>query len=153
MEITRIVKESFTVIGREGSTQDGEGFIQRLWKDANEHFSEIADLVKKDERGVPVGFWGAMTDFSRSFRPWDDFCRGLYLAGAECSGGTEAPEGWTKWIVPGFEYLRVQCDGSDTFARMMRYLDENGIALAGAVHDFTCPETGRNYMFFPVRKL
>ena len=59
MEITRIVKESFTVIGREGSTKDGEGFIQRLWKDANEHFSEIADLVKKDERGVPVGFWGA----------------------------------------------------------------------------------------------
>ncbi|MBQ4451335.1 MAG: GyrI-like domain-containing protein [Clostridia bacterium] len=153
MEITRIVKESFTVIGREGSTKDGEGFIQRLWKDANEHFSEIADLVKKDERGVPVGFWGAMTDFSRSFKPWDDFCRGLYLAGAECSGETEAPEGWTKWIVPGFEYLRVQCDGSDTFARMMRYLDENGIALAGAVHDFTCPETGRNYMFFPVRKL
>ena len=153
MEITRIVKESFTVIGREGSTQDGEGFIQRLWKDANEHFSEIADLVKKDERGVPVGFWGAMTDFSRSFKPWEDFCRGLYLAGAECSGGTKAPEGWTKWTVPGFEYLRVQCDGSDTFARMMRYLDENGIALAGAVHDFTCPETGRNYMFFPVRKL
>ena len=100
-----------------------------------------------------MGFWGAMTDFSRSFKPWEDFCRGLYLAGAECSGGTKAPEGWTKWTVPGFEYLRVQCDGSDTFARMMGYLDENGIALAGAVHDFTCPETGRNYMFFPVRKL
>ncbi len=25
--------------------------------------------------------------------------------------------------------------------------------LAGAVHDFTDPKTGKNYMFFPIRKL
>ena len=50
-------------------------------------------------------------------------------------------------------FQQINPHGGDTFARMMWYLDENGIALAGAVHDFTCPETGRNYMFFPVRKL
>ena len=27
-------------------------------------------------------------------------------------------------------------------------MDENNITLVGAVHDFTCPESGKNYMFF-----
>lgn len=31
MKVKRCVKESFVVIGKEGSTLDGEGFIQRLW--------------------------------------------------------------------------------------------------------------------------
>ena len=47
MEISRCVKESFTVIGKEGSTGDWEGFIMRLWEDANSHFGEVADLAKK----------------------------------------------------------------------------------------------------------
>ncbi len=38
MRIEKCVKESFVVIGKEGSTLDGEGFIQRLWADANSHF-------------------------------------------------------------------------------------------------------------------
>lgn len=38
MKIEKIRKESFTVIGKEGSTDDGAGFIQRLWDDANGHF-------------------------------------------------------------------------------------------------------------------
>ena len=41
VEINRCVKESFSVIGKEGSTMDGSGFIQRLWEDANSHFQEI----------------------------------------------------------------------------------------------------------------
>jgi hypothetical protein len=36
---------------------------------------------------------------------------------------------------------------------MIAYLQENNLPLAGAVHDFTCPVTGKNYMYFPVRKL
>ena len=51
MKITEISKDSFTVIGKEGSTRDGDGFIQRLWQDANAHFDEIADLAKRDETG------------------------------------------------------------------------------------------------------
>ena len=153
MEIERIRKESFTVIGKEGSTMEGDGFIQRLWQDANAHFDEIADLAKRDEDGNLAGIWGAMTDFSRSFQPWDDFYRGLYLAGAECKDGAEAPEGWTKWIVPGYTFLRVANDGSDTFGEMMKYMNENGIPLAGAVHDFTSPKTGKNYMLFPISRL
>ena len=32
-------------------------------------------------------------------------------------------------------------------------MEEEHISLAGAVHDFTSPTTGKNYMFFPIRKL
>lgn len=153
MNIERITKPDFTVIGKEGSTKDGEGFIGRLWEDANSHFGEIAHLAKKDENGVPHGVWGAMSDFSRSFKPWENFSEGLYLAGAECEDDAEAPEGWTKWTIPAYEYLRVECENENTFADMIRYLDENGFTLAGSVHDFTCPQTGKSYMLFPIKKL
>ena len=104
----RIIKPAFTVIGKEGSTRDGEGFIQRLWEDANGHFGEIAPLAKT-ENGQLVGVWGAMSDFSRSFQPWEEgFTQGLYLAGAECVDNAQPPAGWTKWIIPGYEYLRVE---------------------------------------------
>lgn len=107
MKIENCMKESFAVIGKEGSTEDGMGFVQRLWADANAHFAEVSDLAKKDEQGDLIGIWGAMSDFSRSFKPWEDgFCRGVYLAGVECLDEAQPPLGWTKWIIPGYEYLR-----------------------------------------------
>lgn len=154
MKIEKCTKEAFTVIGKEGSTKDGEDFIERLWEDANTHFGEIAQLVKIDENGVPVGVWGAMSDFSRSFKPWEnEFSEGLYLAGAECVDGAEAPEGWVKWVIPAYEYLYVEDEDDDTFDEMLQYLEDNGISLAGAVHDFTCPQTGIGYMYFPIKAL
>ena len=154
MKIEKYIKESFAVIGKEGSTLDGPGFIQRLWADANAHFDEVQPLAKTDENDNPAGIWGAMSDLSRSFLPWEDgFTRGLYLAGVECADDAEAPEGWTKWTIPGFEYLRAECEGENTFSEMMEYLDRNQIPLAGAVHDFTCPASGKNYMLFPIRKI
>ena len=153
MKIEKVVKESFAVIGKEGSTADGEGFIQKLWEDANSHFEQIAHLAKRDENGNLVGVWGAMSDVTHSFMPWEDFQTGLYLAGAECEDDAQAPEGWVKWVVPGYEYLRVENDGEDAFAQALRYLNEQSYSLAGAVHDFTCPQTGKNYMFFPIRRL
>ena len=153
MKIERCCKPSFVVIGKEGSTAEGEGFIRRLWDDANAHFGEIEKLAKRDESGNLVGIWGAMSDFSRAFNPWEDFSGGLYLAGVECRDDAEPPEGWTKWIVPGYEYLRAECDGSDTLSETLEYMGKNGLSLVGAVHDFTCPQTGGNAMFFPIRKL
>ncbi len=153
MKIEKCVKKSFAVIGKEGSTSDGEGFIKRLWDNANSHFEEIRHLAKVDENGNLVGIWGAMSDFSRSFNPWENFSKGLYLAGVECNDDADAPYGWTKWIIPGYEYIYVECENGDTFSQTMEYLKDNAIALAGAVHDFTCPQTGKNYMFFPIRKL
>lgn len=155
MKIEKCTKEAFTVIGKEGSTRDGEDFIEELWDNANTHFGEISHLVKSDHEGVPVGVWGAMSDFSRSFKPWEnEFSEGLYLAGAECVDGAEAPEGWVKWVIPAYEYLVVENDDDDeVFDEMLKYIRENGLELAGAVHDFTCPRTGLSYSYFPIRKL
>ena len=154
MKIEKCIKSSFSVIGKEGSTSDGQGFIQQLWEDANSHFSEVQPLAKKDENGNLVGVWGAMSDFSRSFRPWEDnFSKGLYLAGVECVDDAKAPDGWTKWTIPGYEYLCAEVESESTFSDMLEYMNANDIALVGAVHDFTCPSSGKNYMFFPIRKL
>lgn len=154
MEYNRCTKASFVVIGKEGATTDGEGFIPKLWEDANGHFHEVADFAKKDEEGNLLGIWGAMSDLARSFLPWEDgFTKGLYLAGVECVDDAEAPEGWTKWVIPAYEYLYVECEGEDTFPQGIKYLEENQLPLVGAVHDFTCPETGKNFMFFPIGRL
>ena len=153
MKVERCVKESFAVIGKVGSTLDGEGFIQKLWDDANSHFGEVAHLAKKDENGNIGGIWGAMSDFSRSFRPWEDFSKGLYLAGVECNEDAQAPDGWTKWVIPGYEYIYAERENDGVFMEVIQYLQEHDIALAGAVHDFTCPQTGKGYMFFPIGKL
>jgi Bacterial transcription activator, effector binding domain. len=157
MDIKKIAKESFCVIGKLGSTDDGDNFIGRLWADANANFGDIAHLVKVDENGSPVGFWGAMSDTAMTFAPWEDcFSKGLYLAGAEVNDDAIPPKGWTKWTVPSYEYLRIKVedDAGDTFPSALKYMDENGYQLAGAVHDFINPaENGQMYMFFPVRKL
>lgn len=151
--IERLSKPAFTVIGREGSTEEGPGFIQRLWQEVRDHFTELVLLMKQDPDGTPAGFWGAMTDFSRSFRPWENYERGLYLAGAECADDAEAPEGWTKWTVPAFEYLRVENTGPEAFGDMILWLTQKHMDLAGAVQEFECIRTNKKYLYFPVRRL
>lgn len=154
MNINKCIKESFVVIGKEGSTNDGAGFIQNLWEGANSHFHEVEQLAKKDDKGNIVGIWGAMSDMSRSFLPWEDgFTKGLYLAGVECLDTSEAPSGWARWVIPGYEYIYVKCEDGNTFSQVIEYMNENDLTLVGAVLDFTCPETGKNYMFFPIRTI
>ena len=154
MKVERWIKPSFSIIGKEGSTNDGEAFIQRLWEEANSHFSEVQSLAKTDEAGKLVGIWGAMSDFSRSFRPWEnEFTEGLYLAGIECREDANPPKSWTKWVMPGFEYLKIEAEEPDTFMQGIKYMEAEGLCLAGAVQDFTCPETGKAYQLFPIRKL
>ncbi|WP_308698592.1 GyrI-like domain-containing protein [uncultured Thomasclavelia sp.] len=151
--MVQVIKKKFVVIGKEGSTLDGEGFIQKLWDDANSHFNEIAHLAKKDVNGKLVGIWGAMSDISRSFKPWeDDFSKGLYLAGVECFDDAKAPDGWTKWTIPGYEYIVVE-NHEVVFEETIRKINEKGISLVGAVHDYTDPATGKDYLYFPIREL
>ena len=154
MKIETYVKQAFVVLGKEGSTLEGQGFIQRLWADASAHFSEVEPFAKKDEQGHLVGIWGAMSDFSHAYKPWEDhFSKGLYLAGVECVEDAEAPEGWTKWTIPGYEYLRAEAEGKHTFSEVLDYMRANEIPLVGAVHDFSCPSNGKAYLFFPIRVL
>ena len=48
---------------------------------------------------------------------------------------------------------KQETEGDDTFPKTIAYMKDNNIPLVGAVHDFTCPQTGKNYMYFPIRKL
>ncbi|MBP3427391.1 MAG: GyrI-like domain-containing protein [Clostridia bacterium] len=154
MQMNKCVMGPFVVIGKEGSTSDGPGFIERLWADANAHFDQVQHLAKRDEDGKLLGVWGAMSDFSRSFMPWENqFSQGLYLAGVECREDAQPPAGWTKWVIPGYEYVYTEAEEEDTFAKMLALLAQEGLELAGAVHDFHCPQTGKQFMFFPIRKI
>ena len=56
--MVKVIKEKFVVIGKEGSTLDGEGFIQKLWKDANDNFREVAHLAKKRRKRGYCGNMG-----------------------------------------------------------------------------------------------
>ena len=150
----RFIKPAFAVIGMEGSTLEGDGFVARLWTEANGRFPEVASLAKTNPDGSLAGVWGAMTDMDRHFLPWEDgFTRGLYLAGVECCEDALPPQGWTRWDIPGFEYVRVLNDAPDTFPKTLAAMTEQGLSLAGAVQDYTDPATGRGYMCFPIRKL
>ena len=153
MTIQKCTLPSFSVIGKAGSTEDGPGFVQRLWQEANAHYAEVSHLAKTDESGKPVGFWGAMSDMKMRFLPWEEnFSKGRYLAGVQCRENALPPEGWVKWNIPAFSCLYAECDGENIFAQMLRYIEEQGLTLAGAVQDFTCPKTGKKYMFFPISK-
>ncbi len=151
----RWIKPAFAVIGLEGHCPavDGGNAVQRLWDEANRRFPEVAPLAKMNASGL-IGVWGAMTDDSRAFQPWEDgFTRGLYLAGVECREDARPPQGWVRWEMPGFEYLRVLNDGPGVFSCTLAEMEKAGLPLVGAVQDFTDPATGQGYMCFPVRRL
>lgn len=157
MEIKKCIKESFSVIGKEGSTNDGENFIAKLWNDANSHFSEVEHLAKKDSNKNLVGIWGLMSDFSRSFKPWEEnFTKGLYLAGVEVIDDAVPPANWVKWTIPSYEYLytKVEKDMMETISYVLDYINKNNLNLIGAIQDYTCPcENGQPYVFFPIKKI
>ena len=156
-EIKKCIKSSFSVIGKEGSTNDGNGFVDKLWENVNNHFQEIEFLAKKNERGNILGFWGLMSHLSRDFKPWEEnFTKGLYLAGVEVMDDVEVPDTWIKWIVPAFEYLYIKVGNEyrEAFSYVLNYMDNNNIKIAGAVFDYNCPEeNGQLYLFFPIRRL
>ncbi len=151
MEFLSCTKESFFVIGKEGTTNEGVGFIPRLWQEANAHFSEVSDLIKRDAEGDLCGIWGAMSDWTRTFQPWsDNHTRGLYLAGFEVEADAEPPPGWSRWRIPAFAFLYTQNDKPDRLAAGIAALQKQGYTLAGAVQEFTCPQSGRRYLFYPI---
>ena len=39
------------------------------------------------------------------------------------------------------------------FEKIIRQMNEDGISLAGAVHDYTDPATGKSYLYFPIREV
>lgn len=156
MDIKRLRLHQFAVLGKLGSTKDGAGFIQKLWQNAENHFDEIKHLALKDPHDTYVGFWGLMSDFDMHFKPWKDFKEGYYLAGVEVGLDVKAPEGWTKWIYPGFEYVVVLVDDEyqACMAAGLDYVKEHGLELAGAIVDFMDPKNGgQPYIYIPTKKI
>lgn len=157
MEIEVCSLPAVTVTGIEGRAEKGADPTPALWAEADARFSEVEALALRDENGVPVGFWGAMSDLSRAFLPWEDgFSRGLYLAGVQTPPGVQPPEGWTKWTLPAFTCLRVRVEGdyAAAFQAGLDELDRLGLTLAGAVQDCRRPaEQGQLYLLFPFERL
>ena len=50
--------------------------------------------------------------------------------GVEADAEATAPAGWTKWIVPGFEALKVKVESPTTFADTIAYLNESKLELS-----------------------
>jgi hypothetical protein len=48
--------------------------------------------------------------------------------------------------------MYIKNEGDSTFSEAIQYLREKDISLAGAVHDFICPETNQSYIFIPIGK-
>lgn len=147
--------DSFAVIGKEGSTRDGEGFIQRLWVQTNRDFDQIEPLALRKGEEL-VGFWGLMSDFSRSFAPWtEDFTQGIYLAGVQVPLEAQPPEGWVKWTVPAFGYAYTAVEGNyqKVFRAGLAYLRDNGLRLVGAVQEYNRPQDEQMYLYFPIARL
>ena len=65
----------------------------------------------------------------------------------------QPPEGWTKWNIPGYEYLCAKVETENTFSEVLDYMQKNQIPLVGAIQDFSCPKSGKDYMLFPIRRL
>jgi predicted transcriptional regulator YdeE len=154
LNFKQTVINSFSVIGKEGTTNNGGNFIDGLWLDAKQNFSEIEKLAKTED-GYIVGFWGLMSDFSRQYLPWEEnYTKGLYLAGVEVENDKIAPSNWVKWTVPTFEYIYVaiEKDYGETFIKGLEYLKDNGFDLVGAVQEFHCPVENKLYLFYPIKK-
>ena len=152
MELEKITIDAFSVIGRLGSTNDGQGFIRRLWKDADMNFIQAREFAKKKEDGSLVGLWGLMSDFSMSFNPWEDnFSKGYYLAGFECLEDAIAPVGWTRWDVPKMTYFKVKNEDAK-FSEVIEYFKENNIEMVAAAFDYTDTSDMKNYTLYPIER-
>ena len=157
MEIVTCELPAGSVIGMEGGAEPGHNPAPALWAQANARFGEVEALALRDKNGVPVGFWGAMSDLSRSFLPWGaGFSQGLYLAGVQVPPEALPPEGWVKWTLPAFACLRVRAEGdyAAAFRAGLDELERRGLPLAGAVQECQRPAAGGQlYLFFPFKRL
>lgn len=158
MDYSIVSLPEIAIIGKAGLCTKDNNVAAELWTQANGHFSEVAELGMREANGAYVGFWGAMSDESMRFLPWEDgFSRGMYLAGVEVPMEAEAPEGWTKWVMPARQYLVADVTPDrygEVFSDVIRrVIPDKGLRLCGAACDYTDPASGQAKLFFPVERL
>ena len=99
----RVKKEAFAVIGKEGSTAEGEGFIQKLWQEAQRPFRGDRP---PGEAGPGRGAGGHLGGPSTDFFPLPSgpgrtaFARACTWRGWSAPTRRRRAAGWTKWTIP-----------------------------------------------------
>lgn len=154
MNIREVEKSSFSIIGKEGlgKAQEADIWIPPLWQEATNAFEEIIHLIKQ-----PLTIWGAMSDESGQFKPWNN--GGLYLAGVEVENSAQKPENWTKWTLPGFRYFVVETttyEMNKTYSDMWNYFTQNDLKIVGAVqeHQSISAENPEELeLWFPIERI
>ena len=95
-----------------------------------------------------------MSSKKRDFSMWEENGSiGLYLAGYEAPLDAEPPKGWTKWIVPGFEFRLGKIEGEGYFYRAFDELTKQGLPPVAATENWFDPDMGDAYFAFPVKRL
>ena len=154
MEFKKLIKQPFSVIGKEIFTWDGDGMIPKVWAIVDREFAAIESVILKDENGKPLAKWGAMSSKKRDFSPWEENGSiGLYLAGYEAPADAVPPAGWTKWDLPGFEFMLGKIEGEGYFYRALEELTKMGMPTVAATENWIDQETGDFYFAFPVKRL
>ena len=155
-EIKTCHLESFTVIGLVGDNSSGPGYIGKLWMEINQKGKAIMHLAKKDGDGKIVGAWGLTNDETLSYLPLDKKTpKSLYMAGIEVEDRAKAPKGFTKWVVPAFDYLYAFAAANrlETIRDLLKYADDHGWEIAGSPFDFMPPDSkGEMVLFLSVKK-
>lgn len=157
MKYELIHKGSFRVIGVEGSTKEGPGFIPKLYESLKKRSPEIDGLIQKNADGAIDGTYGLMSDFSHALKPWEDnFSSGLYLAGYELKDeATKIPAGWTVWTVKEQDYLLARLEEGDEYKKVFSdfiyfFIPYELKSLSGAVFDYYSAKTKQACLLFPV---
>ena len=154
MEVELITKAAFAVLGIEGSgpADNGPEWIRPLWSKARNGIDEIRALIIGDG-------WGLMSAIDEPFARWQE--EGKYLAGWEVRLETQAPEGWTLWVVPETTFATIACTMrtyGDAWQHVRNYFLQNkDYDQAGAVHEFypstfQNPEKDTFYLYFTIKK-
>ncbi len=152
---------SFFVIGKlgQGTAANRSEWLPPLWQEASKNAKDIASEISLTPEGSPYGIWAIMSDLDEKFLPWHPQNGGKYLAGFEANSGTPAPQGWTKWQVPGYRYVVARFPISEydkVFALTLNaYIPSIGQKLVGAVHErYPDPSDPKLIeLYFPIEKI
>lgn len=151
MNTKYLYKDTFAVIGKvgQGSVNNSQEWILPLWNEASTHFSEIADIIRKNENGMPF-IWGAMNDVNEQNGRWSD--TGKYMASSEADVDAIAPEGWTKWVIPAQTYLVVSCTMDEYGDVFDSITSDPEIKIVGTVHEYYPEPDNPNIveLYFPI---
>jgi len=88
----------------QGSADNNTRWINSLWDEAGNHFSEIENIARKDEK-CGVFWWGLMDGVGSPLK---------YMVGCEVSIDATPPAGWDKRIIPAQTYIVVSCTPNTT---------------------------------------